>query len=124
MIDQTQYSIIEAYLACSEAEIEQSVGRILASTEKGPELAASEENLSEIVTAYLQERYENFRKIICVEWDLDEKIKLGHFANNVELIAAIADLISPYIGAPPAAMVATLLFKRGLQHICYDDEQT
>lgn len=116
---QMQKVVIESYLASSEADIERSVGRILLSREQGfTPAAADDELLMERVRVYLRNKLPIFRQRICVEWDLNRRLRDSEFADNAEIVAAIADLIAPLVGVPPAAMIATLLFKKGLNQLC------
>ncbi|MDD5322351.1 MAG: hypothetical protein PHD43_17410 [Methylococcales bacterium] len=113
---------IMSYLISSEEDIESNIGRILLASEAGPTLSSPKDSiLLELVTKYFDERLELFRQKICVEWNLDGKFNSGDMESNVELIASLADLLSPIVGAPPAAMVATLLFKRGLKTLCIEE---
>jgi hypothetical protein len=114
-----QNRLIELYLTYNEEQIEQSIGRILLSYDGKPIQAESnKEKLHERIEAYLDEKHIIFRKIICEDWGLDGKMQSNAYYSNVELVAAITDLIAPYVGVPPAAIVATLIFKRGLKTLC------
>lgn len=118
MDDKRQRKIIEEYLKVSEQDIEKTMGRILLSGQGVDVASVEEEKIEKSLRDYLDDKISVFRQKICVEWKFQEKIKNSRLANNIELIAAIADLISPYVGIPPAALVATLLFKKGLDKLC------
>jgi len=112
--------IIAGYLESTTEEIERTIARILLVSEGVSTATMADEGLANTVAKYLSNRMSVFRQNLCVDWNLGEKIKSSAFGNNVELVAAIADVIAPLVGAPPALMVATLLFKRGLQELCKD----
>lgn len=118
MDDKRQRKIIEEYLKASEQDIERTMGRILLSGQGVDVASVEEEKIERSLRDYLDDKISVFRQKICVEWKFQEKIKNSRFASNIELIAAIADLISPYVGIPPAALVATFLFKKGLGKLC------
>ena len=118
MDDKRQRKIIEEYLKASEQDIEKTMGRILLSGQGVNVASVEEEKIEKSLRDYLDDKIRIFRQKICVEWKFQEKIKNSRFASNIEIIAAIADFISPYTGIPPAALVATLLFKKGLDKLC------
>jgi hypothetical protein len=113
-------SLIASYAQASEEDLELSLGRILLSSEIGPTAAAAADDKRALdrVSEYLNTKWAIFRAVVCVHIDLDGKLKDNPFASNLEIIAAISDLIAPVVGLPPAAMVATLLFKRGIDLLC------
>lgn len=118
MDDKRQRKIIEEYLKTSEQDIEKTMGRILLSGQGVNVASVEEEKIEKSLRDYLDDKISIFRQKICVEWKFQEKIKNSRFASNIEIIAAIADLISSYVGIPPATLVATLLFKKGLDKLC------
>lgn len=55
---------------------------------------------------------------ICQEWELCQKIDEPVFADNVNLVMAVADVISPLVIGFPPFLIASLLVKIGLMAFC------
>ena len=55
---------------------------------------------------------------LCSAWHLCEKIPDETYIDEVELIATIADVISPVVHDIPATLIATILVKLGIRKFC------
>lgn len=55
---------------------------------------------------------------ICVEWQFCEKIATLRFTDDIDLAAAVADVLAVAVGGLPLGVVTALTVKRGLRHLC------
>lgn len=69
-----------------------------------------------IAKAWLDAQENRLRDAVCD----DPRVQAARAADSEGLLvaAAIADLVAPLIGGPPAATVAVLLVRRGLDRFC------
>jgi hypothetical protein len=69
-----------------------------------------------IARAWLDAQEDRLRDVVCN----DPRVRQARAGQGDDLLtaAAIADLMSPLIGVPPAATVAVLLVRRGLDRLC------
>jgi hypothetical protein len=69
----------------------------------------------------LRDLSESLHSAICNDWRYCERRKGKNFDDDVKLATAVAGLIIAGIGANPAAIIATILVKRGLDAFCECD---
>jgi len=67
-----------------------------------------------VARAWMEAQEDRFRDAVCG----DPRVQAARSGDSLTLAAAIADLLTPVLGVPPAASVAVLLARRGLDRLC------
>ena len=68
--------------------------------------------------AFFERILRGLRKAVCEDFDWPSKRNDPGFSDTVNLVAAIADNISTYVGSVPPFLIASLLVRKGLDSLC------
>lgn len=75
--------------------------------------------LAAVARAWFADRAEEFRRVVCGS----EVVRLAQQSGDeAVLLSAVADLIAPLVGILPAATVAVLLTRYGIDRLCGVDD--
>ncbi len=111
--------LINSYLESSIENLEQSISSILSSDRKLLINASKEELERKNLDQYLKYCRDNLKHQICGDSKLRSIIESNK--SSIEIVVVLVDLLAPYVGSPPAAMVSTLLLKKGINKLCSGD---
>ena len=111
--------LISSYLESSETNLEQSISSILSSERELLVNASKEELDKKNLNQYLLYCRRQLKTQICGDSQVRSIIESNK--SNIEIIIVLVDFLAPFVGSPPAAMVATLLLKKGISNLCDED---
>lgn len=114
-IDETLREEIEQYLFLDEDDL---YSLIPAYCEKYKGTAFSPCGQEEAGKKEFQALIKPLYNQVCQQWGLCQKIDEPVFADNVNLVVAIADFIAPIVIGFPPFVIASILVKMGLRKFC------